>query len=218
MGGSTLFPPENPWLDTEFFQQWKLFLEEEIQANRSIVAIIGGGEIARKRQQAARTVGITDKNIIDGIGIDVTRNNAKILRKLLNGLGIRARQYQWQDMKSSVVYLRGGTKSGHTTDLVAVEAAVRSHVTIVYNISNTPGLHPFKDGGFDRSKIISDISYAELLPHIPEYESGQKVPFDKPSLLLAQQNNLTVVLVGQDFENLKRAMCGEVFEGTIIHP
>jgi uridylate kinase len=53
---------------------------------------------------------------------------------------------------------------------------------------------------------------------MPEYESGQKIPFDKPSVLLAQQNNLTVVLVGQDFENLKRAMCGEEFEGTIIHP
>jgi uridylate kinase len=220
LGGSTLFPPEHPELDVPFFLELKQFLTEQIRSDRTVIGVIGGGDIARRRQQAARRAGVSDQKAIDTYGIHVTRHNALFVSDLLNNTGITTKKFPMRNrITPGIVYLRGGTRPGHTTDLVAIQAAIMTGVNIVFNVSNTPGLHPYReDGSFDRSQVVPEITYRELLPHLPEHSPGLNIPIDREAAKLALHQGIIFILVGKNFDNLNKAICGAEFTGTVIRP
>jgi uridylate kinase len=217
IGGSVLFSKEHPELNRDFFGNLIVFLHDQISAERSVVMIVGGGILARIRQEDAKFFGVTDKSELDQIGLGVTVNNANYISDILISNGMPVEIYNFTSELKPGVYPRGGKDPGHTSDYVAVQAAVKTGCCVVFNVSTNPGIFAFTENGFDSTRLLSEITYDEYLPHIPEHIPGENYPFDRNSTLLAQAHDLTVVLVGPDLDNLKKCLNGEEFVGTVMH-
>ncbi|NCN45246.1 MAG: hypothetical protein COU63_04670 [Candidatus Pacebacteria bacterium CG10_big_fil_rev_8_21_14_0_10_36_11] len=185
--------------------------------------VVGGGTLARLRIEDAQSFGEGngDNKQLDYVGIAVSETNAVELLAILLRQNIAAKRLlqEKEELIPGNVYLRGGIEPGHTTDFVAVTKAVESGASVVVNISNTPGLYPLaEDGSLDSSKIIGEMSLADYLEKFAvEHRPGVNTPFDAKAAELAMENNITVILVGNDVENLKKLVVGEDFVGTILN-
>ncbi len=224
LGGSTFFPERVKGLNDQFFVPLYFFVQERLNDDEVIVAFIGGGKYARDRQNAVKRISaILKANIsersIDKYGIRVTRSNAWYILDLFRDLNIPAVKYRGQNIQPGKLYLGAGDIPGHTTDYRTIDTASKLGVSYVINISNTPGLYPFNsDGSFDRKRIIQEMSFDDLIPHLKDHTPGLNQPIDKPAAILARNNGITYITLGSDIDNLRTFIRGEEFVGTIIRP
>ena len=218
VGGSVLFSKDHPELNREFFSQLTEFLDTQIAQNHSVVMIIGGGILARIRQEDARHFGVTDKKTLDKIGLYVTKHNASYIQDILEAEGKPAKKYVFEKILSpGWIYVRGGRGGNHTSDYTAVKAAVALGSCTVFNISTNPGIFAFTETGFDESKLLEDITFDHYLGHVPEHRPGINVPFDSEAAKLAKEHDIQVILVGPDMKNLTDCINGKDFIGTVMH-
>jgi|GEM_PF-3596803 uridylate kinase len=231
LGGSVLFGELKSCETNSLVEFDEVFVGAMIEFLRSLseeeystAIVVGGGGVARARQEdIEKLAGDSDELRVqlDHIGIGVSETNAASLLTVLltNGIPAARLKRDQEDFESSKVYVRGGTEPGHTTDFVAVQAAVGMGASIVVNISNTPGLHPFlEDGSLDKSQIIDKLSLSEYIEKFAvEHDSGVNTPFDVKGARLAMEHGIIVVLVGNDPENIKRLQAGEDFIGTVLN-
>lgn len=217
IGGSTIYGAEG--IATHFITELSCFLQEQVSAGRTVVAAVGGGDIARSYRDALIALGITGTPPLDRLGIKVTQVNAEFLFIAFNGLDMNVQLRRPGDhMRRGVIYLMSGTVYGQTTDKIAVEAALEADVNVVFNISTSP-LHPVIDGHIDYANVIEDMTWDEFLQMAPkDHAPGMHFPFDPNAAQLARDNGITVVLLGTDLDNARQCLDGENFVGTIIHP
>lgn len=218
IGGSVLRPDR---INVDFTRNLLTFLREQTQFDKTILAVIGGGGVARNAIEDARALGVTHQPSLDRIGILVTQENALLLAKIIEAHDIQVHLYEFGDMlRSGVVYLRGGTQPGHTTDYVAAQMTTEADQCVLLNISSTKGLYGKNpDGTLDPEHVIEHISWDEYLAMFPgDHAPGINIPFDREAAKLAHVNNIMVVLMGPDFTNINNFLRGDTFTGTIIHP
>lgn len=219
--GGAVFRPDR--INVAFTNDLLTFFQEQTKNDKTILAVIGGGGVARNAIEDARALGVTHKPSLDRIGILVTQENALLLAKIIEAKAhsMQVHLYEFGDIpRKGVVYLRGGTRPGHTTDYVAVQIATETKQCILLNISSLKGLYKRKDdGSLDPEQIIEHISWEEYLAMFPkDHAPGINIPFDREAAKLAQANDMMVVLMGPDFDNINRFLRGEEFIGTIVHP
>lgn len=217
--GGSVFRPDR--INVDFTHDLLTFLEEQTKDGKTILAVIGGGGVARNAIEDARALGVTHKPSLDRIGILVTRENALILAKIIEAetQNVPVHLYEFGDLtRNGIVYLRGGTQPGHTTDYVAVQLASETNQCILLNISSTKGLYEKnEDGTLDPERVIEHISWDEYLAMFPgDHAPGINIPFDREAAKLAQVHSIMVILVGPDFDNINHLLRGDGFTGTII--
>ncbi len=217
--GGSVFRPDR--IDVDFTKNLIAFFREQTGIDKHVVAVIGGGGVARNAIEDAQTLGVTHQPSLDRIGILVTQENAHLLAKIIEANGMFVHLYEPGDLqRHDVVYLRGGTDPGHTTDYVAVQLAIEANQCVLINISSTRGLYARRpDGSLDPDALIDHITandYLKMFPH--GHSPGVNIPFDCEAIKLAIENNMMVILVGPNFDNMNQLLRGERFVGTIIHP
>lgn len=223
VGGSALFSQENPvHMDSGFVADFREFCREQLNDNRAVIAVVGGGALARIRIADAKACGVRNKKILDRIGIRITRANAGLVSDILaeNGVPVKIHSF-YQPTETGTVYLRGGDRVGHTSDYTTVQITEREGVSILLNIGAKPGLYPSAaDGGFDESlPLIKELTFDTYLALFPEdHEPGENVPFERAAAVRAKQAKITVILLGPDFGNIRKCLAGEEFTGTILRP
>jgi len=218
VGGSVLFSKDHPELNREFFSQLTEFLDTQISENRSVVMIVGGGILARIRQEDAKHFGVTDPESLDRIGLRVTQHNAYYIQDILEAQGKPVKKYMFEKRTHpGWIYVRGGKDINHTSDYTAVTAAIKLGSCAIFNVSTNPGIYAFTETGFDKSNLLEGITFDEYLTRVPEHQPGINVPFDHEAAKLAQQNNIRVILVGPDMKNLTNCINGVDFTGTVMH-
>jgi uridylate kinase len=223
VGGSALFSRQKPVnMDYDFVGDFREFCREQLNDNRAVIAVVGGGALARIRIADAKACGVRNKKVLDRIGIRITRANAGLVHDILSENGVPVQIYSFErHTVPGTVYLRGGTYVGHTSDYTTVQIAEKENVSVLLNIGAKPGLYPSAtDGGFDESlPIIKELSFDNYFALFPEgHEPGENVPFEHAAAVRAKQANITVVLLGPDFGNIRKCLAGEEFTGTILRP
>jgi uridylate kinase len=225
IGGGVLFSKEDPALNRGFFTGLLEFLREETSDERTVIMVIGGGILARMRQNDAKFFGVTDPKKLDMIGLRVTRHNSYYIKDLLAAnemhvdiLRLGRKNSNGIKFHPGCVYVCGGMDTGHTSDYVAVRAAIACRSCTIFNIGARKGLHPFTEKGFDSASVIDSISFEEYLQKVPEHKPGENIPFDRQSTELARDNGISIVLLGPDIRNFRKCLDGGDFAGTIIHP
>lgn len=216
--GGSIFRPSR--VNLEFTRGFIDFCKEKLDQGYSIIAIVGGGGIARDAIEDAKSLGVSHSKALDSIGISVTRDNAFLLEKILQAHDLNVHIYKSGDViVPKSVFVRGGTEPGHTTDLVTIQAAIDAGVSRILNIGMIPGLHPINEAGFDKSSVIADLSWNQYLEMFPqEHKPGVNIPFDTKAAMLAKEHNITVVLIGAEFDNINKYLSAQEFVGTVIHP
>lgn len=221
VGGSLIVPEDG--IDSQFLQQLNYFIREQlaINKNRQFFLIAGGGRTTRHYQTAARNVlrhQITDDDL-DWIGIHATRLNGHLLRTIFRDIAHPVIIDDYSVIRKLVepVIVGAGWKPGWSTDYDAVLICKDYGVKTIVNLSNINKVYDKDPKIFKEAKPIDRISWDDFRKIVGnKWVPGMNIPFDPIAALKAQGLGLKVVLIGRDFENIRKYFDGEEFIGTII--
>lgn len=222
VGGSIIIPKTG--FNPEFLQQFRQLVREEIERGEHLILMIGGGATARNYQGIARTVEPTlTKEDLDWIGIQSTILNAHLVRFLFKDIAHpEVVTDPTKKVKTKAPLIIGAAwKPGCSTDNDAVLLAKTYGVKEVLNLSNIEYVYTKDPNKFPDAKKIESIDWTTFRREIvgDTWDAGQNAPFDPIASKTAEQLKLTVkILQGTNLSEVQKAIRGEQFIGTIIHP
>ena len=226
LGGSLLSDE-----DSDKIESWKInfvnLISSIINLGMNVLIVVGGGKLARRNISKAKENGVNDEFELDIIGIEATRENAKEIINLFSNIqnlnktvpkSIEDGSISFQNYDLTIM---GGTVPGHTTDAVAIKMAKELNsklVVIATNVSHVYTSDPRVD---DNASPIEKISLNELgiLSGVGKpIQPGSSFAVDPIGVGIAIENNLPLVILnGHDVDNLRKAIYGERFKGTMVH-
>lgn len=221
VGGSLIVPDG---IDTHFLTHFRNLIERQITfAGRHFIIIAGGGKTARHYQDAASTVAELNPEDLDWMGIHATRLNGHLLRTIFRDIAHPVMITNPDEIldvpKDTPLIIAAGYRPGASTDLRAVQIAVKMGATKVMNLSNIDYVYtddPRKNSSAER---IEDTTWSEFIKLLPtEWSPGLSSPFDPVAARAAQTHGLEVTIVnGERIEEVENYLEGKTFIGTKIH-
>lgn len=222
VGGSLIFPGKK--LDADFLLRLKEFVLRKISENPKVrfFLVAGGGMIARHYRDTGKKVvghGLTNDDL-DWLGIHATRLNAHLLRTIFREVAhpFILKHHEIIRIVDEPVAIAAGWKPGWSTDYCAVRLAWCYGARTVINLSNIARVYNKDPKKFKNTKPINKISWKKYQQMVgTEWVPGMNAPFDPIAAKEARKRRIrTVVLKGNDWENLERYFKGKKFVGTTI--
>lgn len=221
VGGSIIIPPTG--FNTSFLNEFREMILMLVEQRYRFILVIGGGSTARAYQTALRGVGVQDGDTLDRIGIQTTILNAEFVRMLF---GEYAHKDVIHDPRTKVrtkasIIIASGWKPGCSTDTSTVQFAKTYKVSHVYNLSNIDYLFEEDPHQNPETKAIDRISWKDYRKRYASevWVPGHSAPFDGVASKIAEKQHLTVGIVrGTNIPEVGKALRGEGFKGTVIHP
>lgn len=214
LGGSIIVPGE---IDTAFLKRFREIILR-LQQTRFLI-ICGGGTLCRKYQNVAKEISGVSKADLDWIGIQATRLNAELVRSLF---GTTAHGNVIHDPNEPIdtdkrIIIGAGFEPGSSTDLRAVQLAERFGAGQVINMSNIDYVYSDDPKKNPDAVKLTGISWGDFRKLVgDEWDPGLSMPFDPIASRAAEAVGLTVVIIGNDIENLDKLLKGDHFRGTTI--
>lgn len=221
VGGSLIYPQNG--LDTDFLSNLNNFVRSQLIENphRQFFLVCGGGSIARHYRDAGKTVvghELTTSDM-DWLGIHATRLNAHLVRTIFQDIAHPhiIRNYEIIRKIEEPVAVAAGWKPGWSTDFDAIIICEDYRIRKVINMSNVHQVYDKDPKVYQDARPLEKLSWPDFRQMVgDEWIPGMNAPFDPIASRKAEELGVQVVVVGPDFENLKRYTRGEAFVGTII--
>ena len=189
---------------------------------RRVLAVVGGGAVARTYIKGARDLG-AGETALDDLGIAVTRINARVLLAALpKAYPLPPRTFDEAILASHSfpVVVMGGTHAGHTTDAVTVmlgDKARAARVVIATNVDGVYTADPKKDPA---AKLLPRLTHADLVRITGggDAKAGSAGVIDPlGAKMLARSGMECAVVDGRDLKALEAAILGRTdFHGSLI--
>ncbi len=218
IGGSILVPES---IDKEFIQKFSDFVKE-LSKNYEIAIVTGGGKTARRYIEVARNFGVGEI-FCDLIGIEATRLNARLLSA---AIGEKASLEPPRDFIGAIkainfgkIVVMGGTHPGHSTDAVAALLSEYINADLFINATDVDGIYDKNPKNHGDAKMYDKLSIEELVDMVKSQSlgAGKYELMDILAAKVIQRSKIrTIFLNGRDLENMRRAIEGEEFIGTVI--
>jgi uridylate kinase len=215
IGGSVILSDD---LDHVYFDNLKKLMDETIKKYKVFI-VVGGGKTARSYIQFARKLKF-DEKVLDQIGIDVTRINARIMLNVLSNSNktIPVSTDEAKNMNYPIVVM-GGTVPGHSTDAVAAELAEKVNAEKFIIATNVDGIYDKDPNKFKDARQLKEVFIKDLINKYGTNwnSAGKNIVIDGPALTIINDANLkTYVLNGKKIKELERAINNQKFNGTIV--
>jgi uridylate kinase len=215
IGGSVVFSGK---IDKTYINDLKDLLIK-ICSYHKIYLIIGGGKIAREYIEFGRSQNLNEK-ILDEIGIDVTRTNAKLFSNIL-GISNKSIPISTKEALklNNPIVVMGGTIPGHSTDLVGAELASKLNAEKFIIATNVDGVYDKDPNKYKDAKKFKEINIDSL---IEKYgtdwtSAGKNMVIDGPALKIIKESRLsTYVINGKKISELEKVIENKEFNGTEI--
>jgi uridylate kinase len=218
IGGSVLVPDEN---DTDYMKSLASMLKE-LSSTLKLYIVTGGGRIARYYISSGRVLG-ADERYLDELGIEVTRLNARLLIKALGDYAYPKPAESFDEASkagdSHKMVVMGGTAPGHTTDAVSAMLAEKVGAVRLLNATNVDGVYDSDPKKNDNAKKFDKMSFEQLgsVSTKKHDRAGPTVIFDpRGAEIIAKAKIPLYVCHGRNLDNLKNAIMGKEFNGTIV--
>lgn len=221
IGGSLIVPDGG--IDIMFLQKLNEFIRKQLASHpdRQFFLTIGGGSTARHYIDAGKGVvaKLTNEDV-DWLGIHSSRLNAHLVRTIFRDIAHPhiIEHYEIIRKATEPVVVASGWKPGWSTDFCAVMICEDYDVHTVLNLSNIEKVYtadPKKDPKAQPIDAISWDNFRKLVGD--EWKPGMNAPFDPIASKKAQELGVRVVVLnGQDFDNVEKAIDGKDFVGTTI--
>jgi len=218
LGGSVLIKDQN---DARYIKDLAKVLVE-VSSERKLFVVTGGGRIARFYIAAGRELG-ADETSLDEMGIEVTRLNARLLMTALgehaNHIPPKSYDEAVNAGKSHSIVVMGGVSPGITTDAVSALLAERAKAKLLVNATSVDGAYtadPKKDLTAKRIPKMTHDELTSLVGTCPP-GAGRNIVFDPTGAKIIERSGITLAIVdGRDLPNLKEALEGREFRGTLV--
>ena len=217
IGGSVLASPPDPVVINKYVS----LLEDLKRQGHEVVAVVGGGSVARDFIRIAEEMGLSESEQ-DEIAILVSRLIAQLLVKGLGDLGSRTVPASIDEavdlLKGGVVVVMGGLKPGMTTDAVAAMLAERLGADLLVKATDQEGIYSKDPKKHPDAKKIDVLSFDDLFRLFEEdrHRAGIHQVLDPEAVrLLQKKRTRTIVVNGFNPENILLAVRGEKI-GTVI--
>ena len=215
IGGSVLLSED---ADVTFLKEFKNLIEN-LSKNLKIYLVVGGGKTARTYIKLGRKLNFKEE-LLDKIGIDATRVNAKLLANIFENSNkeIPFTTDAAKLLKEPIVVM-GGTTPGHSTDMVGAELAEKTGAEKFIIATNVDGVYDKDPNKFKDAKQIREISIKKLIAKYgTDWKSaGKNVVIDGPALKIIDRAKIqTYVLNGIRLDELEKAITNQSFKGTKI--
>lgn len=225
LSGESLMGAQNYGIDPMRLGQYAAQIKEAAAAGVQIAIVIGGGNIFRGMQGAAKGF---DRVKGDQMGMLATVINSLALSSALESAGQKARVFtalnmypvgeyysKWKAIEAlergEVAILAGGTGNPFfTTDTGAALRAVEVEARVMLKGTRVDGIYTADPEKDPTATKFSEITYDEV------YTRGLKV-MDLTATTMCKENNLPIYVFNMDIVgNLKKVMDGEPI-GTLVH-
>ena len=235
VGGSIIAPDQ---VDTSFLVEFTRIAVAwlNVNENRRLVLVAGGGAPARVYQSAFRevasrrgifvdTLANVSKEVQDAsadwIGVMATRLNAELLRACFGTIAadpVVTNPMEAPEAWKGNVLVAAGWKPGFSSDNDAVLLAEKFGAKNVINLSNIDQIYDDDPKINPEAKPLDHITWTDFRKMIgDEWRPGANKPFDVVASKRAQELNLTVICAnGRNIENIRAILDGEPFTGTVI--
>ncbi len=221
IGGSLIVPPSG--INITFLKKLEDFVRNQLASHpdRQFFLVIGGGETARQYIKAGRAVieKLTDEDV-DWLGIHSTRLNAHLVRTIFHDIAHPAiiEHYEVIRKVEEHVVIASGWKPGWSTDYCAALLCEDYSVKTVINLSNIKQVYTADPRTNPHASPIDHASWDEFRKLVGDtWTPGMNAPFDPIASRKSQELGVkTVVMGGDDFDNIEKYFRGESFLGTII--
>jgi len=232
LGGSVVYPyreGDNNGPDVPFLRQLREFVMAQSKKKKRFVIVVGGGKPCRMYQKATREILGEKKNNLDldWIGIQATRMNALFVAKILREISFPQILDHQPGKKEISTFLKSnkkvlmvsGWEPGWSTDYDAIKCAILFGREEVIIAGDAPYICDKDPRKFSDAKPIMDLTWGDYQKLIPsKWVPGLSTPVDPAAAKVAKKFNLTAKLIrGTDFDNFKKAIGGEPFDGSVIH-
>lgn len=191
--------------------RWKLFI------------VAGGGSLARKYIEAARSLGVESNYWLDEIGIYVSRLNSYLL---ISALQPHAYPKPVETLSEAVkaismfrVVAMGGLIPTQSTASTLLEVAEALGVKNVLYVSAVDRVYEKDPRKHPDARAFDEISASRLIEILEQNAlPGEYALIDKRALEIAVRSGIKIyVACYKDPENIEKFLRGEN-TGTIIHP
>jgi uridylate kinase len=220
IGGSVLCPEGFP--DTECVKKLSKFIIGLRRNKHKILVVTGGGGVARKYIELARTFKPSE-DFLDMLGILGTRMNAMVLIASLGDHAYKKVVKNREDLEHAVssnkIIVMGGTIPKQTTDAVTVAVAELFRADLIVMGSDVDGIYDRDPDKYKGAKLLKKVKLNDLKKIVKAKRHRAKpVAIIEPVAvkLLKRSGIKTIVLNGKKFENIRKAIEGRSFRGTLI--
>ncbi|RLI22241.1 UMP kinase [Candidatus Bathyarchaeota archaeon] len=216
-GGSVIASPIRPKLIGEYAE----FLKKLRGENHSIVAVTGGGEIARQFIKAARELGLREE-IQDELAIKASRLVAELFQRKLSGDACSKIPTSVEEAKKCIdenkIVVMGGLKPGMTTDTVAVLIAKAINADMLVKATDQEGIYTKDPQKHKDAKLLKKVKIEDLEKILEEdkHKAGIHQILDPEAIKILKTLKIRLVVVnGFKPENILLAIKGENI-GTLV--
>ena len=199
-------------------------LLRDLQRNdHQLVAITGGGEVARKYSEAARALGATEFTC-DILGIHVSRLNARLLITALGENAYPEPLTAYEELAHAAstdkIVVAGGMQPGQSTDTVGALIAEALRADLFIKATDVEGVYTADPKEDSHATKIEEILTDELLRLVMErrLSAGDYALFDPVAIKIVERAKIvTRIIDGRTPENVMRVIKGHPL-GTLIRP
>ncbi len=220
LGGSIIIPKIG--FNPVFLKQFRKLILAEVKKGKKFILIVGGGTTARHYQDALRATIKPSNTDLDWMGIAATRINAEFVRILLQDIAYKevVSDPTKKVATQKPVIVACGLKPGSSTDLRAVQFANTYGATDVMNLSNIEYAYDKDPAKYKSAQKIEKIGWSNFRKIVGNtWKPGANAPFDPIASREAQKLGLRVsILKGTDLKEVRKAIAGKAFRGTVITP
>ncbi|MFZ2189204.1 MAG: UMP kinase [Candidatus Magasanikiibacteriota bacterium] len=219
VGGSIIIPKTG--FDIKFLKKFRELILARVKAGEKFILVIGGGATCRLYQEALAKTVKTSNEDLDWLGIYTTWFNAEFVKLMfINYAFNEVIKDPTKKIKTNKpIIIAGGWKPGCSTDKDAVLLAKNFGAKELINLSNIEYVFDKDPNKYKDAKKIEKINWSDFRKNIVGYKwvPGKNVPFDPMASELAEKMWLKVsILCGTDLVEVKKALSGKKFKGTII--
>jgi len=187
-----------------------------------LVAVTGGGSIARKYIAAARELGASEF-VCDQIGIYVSRLNAKVLATALGEVALPKMPESPDDLIASIgsnsIVVMGGLQPGQSTNAVAALAAEAMRADLLVNVTDVDGAYtadPRKDPNARKLDEVTPDELTKILS-MEGFKAGEYDLMDPLALRIIKRSKIRAVIVdGRNPSSIAKALSGKRIGTRIV--
>lgn len=217
IGGSVVASPLNALLIGRYVD----LLKDLRNKGHQVVAVVGGGSLARKFIKVAAELGL-EEALRDWAAIHVSRLLAQLFVLCLGNSGCgnvpASLDSAGECLRNGKVVIMGGLRPGMTTDSVAALVGEKIEADLLVKGSNVDGLYTKDPKKYSEAKKLHMLSFEDLgrLFEAEQHVVGINQIIDPEAVKILQRCRLkTIVVDGYNSDNVATAIAGKSV-GTII--